>query len=59
MITVRKEFVYKLADMQKAREITKEYKETFDPSPSCRIYQNSSGIIHRIIIEDDYEVGLQ
>lgn len=55
MITVRKEFTCPIAEQAQAKAVTKEYKELFDPSPSCRIYLNASGNVHHFYIDDDYE----
>ena len=55
MITVRKEWQAKLGNVDDMRNLLQEYKETFDRSPACRIYQNASGILTHFVIEDDYE----
>ena len=55
MITVRKVYTCPIGENEKARAVTKEYKELFDPSSSCRIYANASGNANQFSIEDDYE----
>ena len=55
MITVRKEWQCKMGDMANMINLLQEYKESFDPSPACRIYKNVSGYMHHFVIEDDYE----
>ena len=55
MITVRKELTCPIADQAKAKAVVNEYKQLFDPSPSCRIYLNASGNVHHFYIDDDYE----
>ena len=55
MITVIHEFTCPIAENDKAKAVTKEYKELFDRSPSCRIFSAGSGKANRIYIEDDFE----
>ena len=55
MITVSHDFTFPIGEDEKAKAVAKEYKELFDPSPSCRIYGSVVGQANRIFIEDDYE----
>lgn len=55
MITVRKEWQCKMGNVDNMTNLLRAYKETFDPSPACRIYRNASGNMHHFVIEDDYE----
>ena len=55
MIIATKEFTFPMGENKKAQALAKEYKELFDPSPSCRISANASGNVHRVFVEDDYE----
>lgn len=55
MITVIHEFTCPMGEQKKAAAVTKEYKDLFDPSPSCRVSRNASGNVHRMFIEDDFE----
>jgi hypothetical protein len=55
MIVVTHEFTCPIGEHAKAEAVTKEYKELFDPSPSCRIYTSVGGRALRFFIEDDFE----
>ncbi len=55
MITASHDFVCPMGEIEKGMAVVREYKELFDPSPSCRVSMNASGQIYKFYIEDDYD----
>ena len=55
MITVSHNFICPIEERKKAMAVAKEYKELFDPSPSCLVSVNASGNANRIYLEDDFD----
>jgi hypothetical protein len=55
MITVTHAFTCPIGEHEKAQAVTKDYKELFDPSPSCRVFESVGGKANRFFIENDFE----
>lgn len=55
MITVSHDFTCPVGQQKQAMAVVSEYRQLFDPSPSCRVFVNASGNVNRFFIEDDFD----